>query len=267
MTSSGAAGIQLLVAHFALTLARVLPIVVLAPFLGGRATSPAVRVGLAAGVAALALPHAPPPSGEEWLTPIPFVALIFVEAARGLALGFAAALVFWLAESAGRALDIARGANLAEVQAPALGHRASPLGQLVSLLLLVVFCRLDGPSRFLASVFESFRLVPVGGSTSSPTVPLDAGTVERLVVHFGDLTRAVLGLVLPGLAAALLVDLVFGAFNRIAPALNAYFLALGGKALAVVAMLALTLTVVAAEAPALIDRTLALVGQLAGARE
>jgi flagellar biosynthetic protein FliR len=249
-----------LLAQLALTLARVLPITVLAPFLGGRTVPPLVRVGMAVSIAILALPHATLPRDAAWLEPYAYAGLLVGETARGLAIGFATTLVFWLAESAGRALDVARGANLAEVQAPGLGHRASPLGQFAFLLFLVVFCRLDGPAHFLSSIFESFRSIPVGA-------PVDASTPEALLRHAGELFGAVSGLVLPGLVAALLVDLVFGAFNRIAPALNAYFLALGGKALAVVGMLMVTLGVVVDRAPVLLARTLSFVAKLARGSE
>lgn len=213
-----------------LVLIRVVPIIFQAPFLGGKLVPAETRMGLSLGLAILVYPFAIRGLGVGiGLNALTYLVLLLKELFIGFVIGYVASELFYAMEIGGRAVDVMRGANQAEVQVPELQLRASPVGQLNFQLLLVIFCVLDGHTYFIESVIESFRLVPVD------TFPQFRGGFE----HFVDLVLSFVSgifaiafaLVFPALFASFLTDVVFGMFNRIAPQLNAYFMAMGVKAM------------------------------------
>ena len=214
----------------AMLLIRIVPIVLQTPFLGGKLVPTETRIGLSVGLAFLVWPYAPSGmTGPLDAGPMTLIVLMGKELFIGFTLGFLAAELFYFMEVAGRALDVMRGSNMAEVQVPELQLRASPVGQFNFQLLLVVFCALNGHGYFIESVIESFRLVPVDGW------PAFSGgfaeMVDLILTYTASLFKIAFALVFPALFASFLVDVVFGMFNRIAPQLNAYFMAMGVKAM------------------------------------
>jgi flagellar biosynthesis protein FliR len=212
------------------------------PFLGGKLVPPETRIGLAFGLAILVFPYAVSSmEGPMDLNPIVYVVLMLKELFVGYVIGFVAAELFYAMEIAGRALDIMRGSNMAEVQVPELQLRASPIGEFNFQLLLVVFCALNGHGHFIESVVESFRLIPLDGWPSLGAHSFE-DMVNEVMLFSNNLFSLAFALVFPGLFTVFVVDLVFGMFNRIAPQLNAYFMAMGVKAMGGIAMFMFTLT-------------------------
>lgn len=229
-----------------LILFRSLPIVFVTPFLGGKLVPPEVRMALALGLTILVFPFAHAGMSSEilqvnWLA---FIILLGKELFIGFVLGFLATELFYAMEIAGRGLDVLRGSNMAEVQVPELQLRVSPIGQFNFQLLLVIFCVLNGHGHFLQSVILSFELVPLDGWPQFEAAQW-ATWIDAIVAYTASLFGIAFKLVFPGMFAAFLVDVVFGMFNRIAPQLNAYFMAMGVKALSglIMFMFALNLMV------------------------
>lgn len=228
-----------------LIMARVIPIIVQTPFLGGKLVPPETRIGLSVGLAVLVFPFARA-SLEAPIdaSGIVFIVLMFKELFLGFVIGFVATELFYAMEIAGRGLDTLRGSNMAEVQVPELGFRASPVGQFNFQLLLVVFCSLNGHGYFIESVSLSFEVVHLDAFPAMTIIGWD-GFIDELLKYTTSLFGIAFALVFPGMFAAFLVDVVFGMFNRIAPQLNAYFMAMGVKAMSGLAlfMFAMTLMV------------------------
>jgi flagellar biosynthetic protein FliR len=221
---------------------RAVAIVFQVPFLGGKLVPPETRIGLAFGLAILVYPYAVGSMvGPMDMNPIVYVVLMLKELFVGFVIGFIASELFYAMEVAGRSLDIMRGSNMAEVQVPELQLRASPIGEFNFQLLLIVFCALNGHGHFIESVAESYRIVPLDGWPSLGAHNLEDMTTEILKYTSG-LFALAFALVFPGLFSAFVVDIVFGMFNRIAPQLNAYFMAMGIKAMAGIAMFMFTLS-------------------------
>lgn len=213
-----------------LVVVRVLPIIFITPFLGGKLVPAETRLGLSIGLTLLVFPFASEGAASALeLNAVAYLFLLLKEMFLGFVIGFLAAELFYAMEIGGRAVDVMRGANQAEVQVPELQLRVSPVGQFSFQLLLVVFCTLNGHGHFIQSVIESFALVPVD------TFPSFRGGFEHVVDlilrYVSSLFGIAFALVFPGLFASFLTDVVFGMFNRIAPQLNAYFMAMGVKAM------------------------------------
>lgn len=212
-----------------LVVIRVLPIIFQTPFLGGKLLPPETRLGLSFGLTALVFPFAAGGAGATDFNAAAYLALLLKELFLGFVIGFLAAKLFYAMEIGGRAVDVMRGSNQAEVQVPELQLRVSPVGQFSFQLLLVVFCAINGHGYFIQSVIESFEVVPVD---AFPTFRGDfAHVVDLILGYASSLFKIAFALVFPGLFASFLTDVTFGMFNRIAPQLNAYFMAMGVKAM------------------------------------
>ncbi len=224
----------------ALMLMRVLPIVFQTPFLGGKLVPNETRMGIALGLVILIWPYAATNVVVGDFNPVVLITLMFKEIFIGFVIGFVAAELFYAMEIGGRALDTMRGSNMAEVQVPELALRVSPVSQFGFQMLLVIFCVLNGHGHFIESIIQSFMLVPID------QFPAMTGGFVHLVDSILSYTQSLFGiafaLVFPGLFAAFMVDVVFGMFNRIAPQLNAYFMAMGVKAMSGLAMFMFALT-------------------------
>ena len=228
----------------ALCAARIIPVLVVAPFLGGRLVPPVVKVGLAVAVALLIWPQALRGVVLPQLGPVHVVLLLAKEAFVGLSLGLCAALVFLAAEAAGQLIDTARGASMAESLVPQSGTRASPVADLYLQLAVVVFLALGGHRLFLQALARSYEVVPL---TALPSTAGLTALALGVIDMTGQMLLVAVGLATPVLLAAVLTDLAFGLVNRVAPQLNAWILGMPAKALVGAALVLLTLSLVAGE--------------------
>ena len=246
-----------------LILIRLVAIVFQTPFLGGKLVPLETRMGLSVGLTILIWPYATSgQTGPLAINELTIIVLMLKELFIGFVIGFLAAELFYFMEVAGRALDVMRGSNMAEVQVPELQLRVSPIGQFNFQLLLVVFCTLNGHGYFIESLIESFRVVPVDGW---PTFTLGMEHfVDQILQHTASLFKIAFALVFPGIFAAFLVDVVFGMFNRIAPQLNAYFMAMGIKALSGMALFMFALSLMMGELAHRMEDTLLFVRRIVG---
>ena len=176
---------------------------------------------------------------------MPFLMLMMKETLIGLCLGFCASHIFTAMEVAGRLIDTARGAAMGEVMVPSTKLRATVLGSMYQQLLVVFFVSLGGYRLFFEAYFDSFVRLPLTGGI------LMAPGFNPLVAYICRASAEILSvgtiLAAPAVAATFITDLVFGILNRVAPQLNAYFLAMPVKAMGALAMILIGL-------PAIIDR-------------
>ena len=223
---------------------RILPIVFITPFLGGKLVPATTKMGIAFALGFLLWPAVvgtvTTPMAN--LSAVVFIPLMLKELFIGYVIGFVGAEMFYAMEIGGRVLDVMRGSNMAEVQVPELGFRASPLGLFLFQILLIVFIGVGGHRLFLSAFIDSYALVRID---QFPT--LSGGffeLVDAIMRYTASLFAIAFALVFPGIFATFMTDVVFGMLNRIAPQLNAYFMAMGVKAMSAIALLLFSLTLV-----------------------
>lgn len=229
---------ELLIA--ALMMSRTVTLVLFTPWLGGKLIPPEIKMGVSVLLVVLLWPLARSSMTDPIPTQaLPYVLLMCKEVLIGFVLGFIASKIFWAAEVAGRLSDTVRGASMAEVMVPQSGERATPIGDLYYQLLIVLFLAVGGHRIFIEAYFWSFKTIPIEKS-------LDFG--PRLIPFFEHMVRVgvdvlLLGTMLaaPVIAATFITDLVFGILNRVAPTLNAYFMAMPVKAMAGVVLIMVAL--------------------------
>ncbi len=187
-------------------------------------------MGLSLGLSGiiLALGHGEPSVTlyfANWI----YIALLLKELLVGFFIGFIASELFYAMDSAGRALDVARGFHQVETKLPGLNGYSTPIGQLNFQLLLINFGMMNGHIYFIENIMNSFHTLPVY------SLPDLGGGLDILFLTIMKYSSGLLSLgpalVFPGLFAVFLTDVIFGICNHIAPQLRAYFIAMGVKSI------------------------------------
>jgi flagellar biosynthetic protein FliR len=209
-----------------LVLARTVPMLLLNPILGGHAVPGRVKMSVSMVLALFLVPlfdSAP----VEMPAMATYVALFLKELSIGAGIGVFSGLVFWGIATAGRLIDVQRGANLGETLVYQLRAQSSALGTFYMQLAIVAFLVLGGHHLFLRAWYESFRMVPPwsfpGWTAAEPA--LFAAVMDASARMFG------IGLLLggPPLLALVLTDVAFGLLNRVAPQINVFMLSMPAK--------------------------------------
>jgi len=209
---------------FFLTLARLLPILTLVPFLGAKNLPMMLRMMFGLSLVAIFLPqniltiHGNIPYGGL------FIGYMCKELLIGLVLGILAAVPFFIAQMAGTLIDHSRGSSSLQVNDPTTQTQTGPLGILYNYVLIAVFFSLNGPFIFFDGIADSYQLMPVDKffnpaffQSNTPFWKLIFGLLQ----HVMDLA---VQLSAPALIGILLTDMFLGIANRLASQVQIVFL-------------------------------------------
>lgn len=221
-----------------LILARTLPIIFLAPFLGGQMVPSELKMGLSVGLAVIVWPLARAAVMHELPMDAWSVLLLMMkETLVGFCIGFSASHIFTAMEVAGRLIDTARGAAMGEVMLPSTKQKATAIGSLYQQLLVVFFVTLGGLRIFFEIYLDSFASIPI--TSGIPATPGYTPVAQYMCVTSAQILYTATILAAPAVAATFITDVVFGILNRVAPQLNAYFLSMPVKAVGALALMLL----------------------------
>jgi len=227
-----------LLALFFLTLARLLPIVALAPFFGSRTVPRTIRMMFGVALAAVFLPQNLMATHTEIPFALPFVGLLTKELLIGTVLGFLASVPFFIAQMAGGLIDHQRGAASLQMADLITQNQTSQIGLLYNYMLLVIFFSLNGPFLFLDGLATSYQLVPALDLISpiffSPHTPF----WKQMIALFSTMMTLAIQLSAPALIGILLTDMFLGIANRLAPQVQIVFLGISLKSWVGIALLA-----------------------------
>ena len=166
------------------------------------------------------------------------LSILTKEAILGLILGYIAALPFWVAEGVGFFIDNQRGAAMASTVNPLLGEQSSPLGILMTQIMVMIFVTSGALSLLIFTLAQSYILWPVGELWPSIFVDLDVFILGQL----DHLMRSVIVLSAPVVLAMFLSEFALALISRFAPQLNVFFLAMPVKSAVAFLVLLLYLT-------------------------
>lgn len=215
---------------FSLIAARMVTMVTLVPFLGSKNAPGPVKIGISLLLTLIVWPLAtanlqgPIPS-----TLVPYLVMMMKEVFVGFALGFVTAQIFYAVEMAGQIIDITRGANQVQLLVPELSERSSPYGDMNYQIALILFLSTGLHGIFFEGLVQSFISVPI-----NQMPPFSAGSAafyNEFMFLFSEIFKIAVTLALPVAAVCLITNLSFGLINRIAPQINAYFLAMPATAI------------------------------------
>ena len=203
---------------FALVLARVAPLFLIAPLFSSKSFPPRVR-----GVAAVALaigisPAATTVLGDEripdgiWA----MAGLVSKEMLVGLAFAFGIAALFAAMSAAGAILDLSIGFSLGGVVDPLTGTQSSLLQQLYAMIGVMVFIAIGGDSWVIAGLARSYEAVPL----------LDTPQIGSLTaaaqLAFSGVFVAAIQICAPVLLALIITDVAIGVVSKVVPQLNVF---------------------------------------------
>jgi flagellar biosynthetic protein FliR len=193
---------------------RILALLTAAPVLSMRAIPARLRIGLAIVIAATLAPSvaAPVPIDLVSWGGLGFVAQ---EVAVGLAIGFAARLVFAAFNLAGEVIGLQMGLSFAGFFDPQ-GAQATAVGSFMNTLATLVFVALNGPLLLIAATLRSFGTLPVGG------VPFEFAARMHPVALGAEVFALGLLIAVPFLALILFINLMLGVMSRVAPQLSLF---------------------------------------------
>lgn len=201
-------------AALALVLARVGGLTITAPAWGAPGLGWRLRVGLTLLVTLAILPAVEPSLSRPSRLGLPLAVGVGGEAAVGLAMGLAFALVLAAARQAGDLLGSQAGLAAAAVYDPDAGEGLTPLGHLYGLIALGVFVALDGPLRLVSTLIESYGGFPAGETG------LTAESVGRLFAQVGWTLGLALRAAAPAGVALMAAGIALGLLARLGGALQ-----------------------------------------------
>jgi flagellar biosynthetic protein FliR len=205
---------------FGLIVTRLVTAITLTPFMGGKAVSPQVKVGLSVLISILVFPTLAPHLNAGELSSLRVMCLLIKEAVIGSTIGFISQIIFQSVQMAGATMDYSRGMSQATFFAPQLENNVSLLGQLQLQASLVLFLVLNGHLLFLRALAGSFQKMPLldfpqfsGGTMAA---------MEQMARYTGESLLIAVQLSAPVLLALFLVDVSFGAIGKVASGLNVH---------------------------------------------
>lgn len=194
---------------------RIFTMLLLTPFLGGRAVPGRIRFLTSAVLASFVYFFV-----QDYLVnKIPddnglIIALFFKEIFFGMAVGITAIMTFYAIEAGGRIVDSQRGSANAQIFLPALGQ-VSIFGLFQFWVGLSIFLAIGGHTVFLKAFFDSFATLPV---YAMPSIDPGLSPFLKLLIRMSaDVLILGMQLSAPVLIAIFLTDLVLGIANKMAP--------------------------------------------------
>lgn len=231
-TGSGIGVISLLF----LFLARMLPIIALAPFFGARVLPHPVKVTFAISLWVIFLPQLL----QTIKTPLDFnldlVFLLFKEVFVGFAIGFIISMPFTIVQNVGIIIDHQRGGASLMVNDPTIQNQSSPLGTLFNFVLIYLFFTIDGPFIFIDAIATSYEIIPVDAFFNTHFFLKGSGFWQNQIGLFNKVMVLSIQLATPALLAILMTDVFLGIANRLAPQVQITFLGMPLKSLLALAV-------------------------------
>lgn len=234
---------------------RITAAVSAAPVFGNRSVPARVKLALALALTLAIAPALPPPPALD-PTSGPGILLVAKEVFVGLAFGFALRLALLVMELAGQLVAHLMGLGFAALVDPQNGIDVPVLSQLYIVLATLVFLGLDGHLVIVATLAESFRVIPVAAD------PLALGSLWQITGDIGWVFAAALRLALPAIVTLLIVNLAFGVISRAAPQLHIIVIGFPMTLVFGFVVILLTYGVVVAEIPGVFEQSVRATGAL-----
>ena len=198
---------------FALISARVSGMVLIAPLWSMPGMPRAVRAGVVVLLSLLLMPLAPQlrvPDATLAL-PLPIAGEVMV----GLLIGLTAAVLVHGATLAGEVISIQMGLSVGHALAPMPELEVSSVGQLQSILALLVYASMGGHLMLIRGLADSLTVLPPG------TLPSFDAAGRSAAMLAGTLFTCALRVAGPVMVALLLANLAIAILGRAVPQINA----------------------------------------------
>lgn len=207
-----------LVAGFFFPLARILAFFAVAPLFSNVALPRRIRLILGLVVTFALMPLAAVPPG---LVPASGAGLLIL--AQQVLIGIAMGLVFQVTMAsialAGELISMQMGLGFSTMYDPTNAAQTTVIAEVITLLTTLVFLSMNGHLILMATLAESFSVLPIGGSP--PGLAFHNAENWRVVAEWGaHLFYVGLLLSLPVVVALTIINMALAILARAAPQLN-----------------------------------------------
>ena len=213
MISLTTAQLNAWIAAFLFPLARILALLAAAPPFNNPGLTTRVRLmlGLAIAMAVVpalpAMPDVEPASGMGLL-------VFAQQLLTGFAIGFTLRLVFNAVDMAGAMIGYQMGLGFATSYDPQNASQSPVVSEFIGILALLSFLSINGHLMVLATLVQSFSLIPVGAGSLAAASWLNIAHAGGVIFTSG------VFLALPIVIALLITNIALGVLGRVAPQLN-----------------------------------------------
>ncbi len=212
-----------------LAMARLLPIMVLAPFFGTKSVPNAIKIMFSLALVAIILPQILLSLKAEIPFDILFIGYFIKELFLGFVLGFLVAIPFYVAQGSGSLTDFMRGAQSLQVTDPTTSSQTGPVGILYNYVLIAIFFIIGGPFLFIEAVGKSFSLIPINHFFNPGFFTLKLPFWQLIVGLLNYILGMSIQLAAPALIGVLMAEMFLGIANRLAPQIQIVFLGISLK--------------------------------------
>lgn len=223
----------------ALIMARIMPIVILAPYIGGKTVPGQVKMGIGVVFTIVIFPFVSNVSVST--DSVIFVVLMLKEVFIGATIATISAFAFDAARAAGTYLDTASGTAQAQIFVPQIEQRVSIFADLNFQLCVLFFLALNGHHLIIEALFLSFQTLPIEGW---PRFSHGMWPVFETIIRVGaDIFIVAVSLAAPAAIAAFMTDVSLGLINKVAPQVQVFFISMSIKPTVVCVLSLCALTV------------------------
>lgn len=200
------------VTSFLLLLLRFTGVMFFFPFFENQLISASIKGALIFFLTILFLPVVPPQEPPTAISA--FIAAGLSEIMLGFLASVVLQIVFGMISFGGEITSFAMGLTMASAFDPVTGAQKPIVGQLITLLALLVMLALDIHHLFFLFVAESLRQIPLGGFALAPDI------ATYTLKAFANLFLIGFTMAFPIVALILLSDIIFGMIGKAHPQFN-----------------------------------------------
>ncbi len=224
---------------------RIMGFIMVAPVIGSQLVPARLRIVVAVAVALIISPLLPAMPAVEALS---LAALVIVaqQVLIGVALGFFLQMVFQTLVLAGQMIAMQMGLGFAAMMDPSNGVSVTVVSSFYLMFVTALFIALDGHLVMVEVLVDSFYTMPIGDNTGFLLSP-----VMAIVNSISWIFASAMVIALPAISALLITNFAFGIMTRAAPQLNIFALGFPVALLFGLALIWLTLPMLADSASAL----------------
>lgn len=217
MISITTAQLDALIAAFAFPLARILGFIATAPLWSSTGIPRRVRLILGLAITIAIAPALPPMPAVAPGT-LAGLWILALQMLTGIAMGFAAKIVFAATDLAGEYIGFQMGLSFATFYDPLSASQTPVIAEFINLLTLLLFLSVNGHLIYVATLAQSFQAIPVEATILGKGSWLNLAELGAKIFSIGLL------LALPVIVALTITNIALAVLTRAAPQLNIFSL-------------------------------------------
>lgn len=204
---------------------RFFALLMVAPMFSSNVIPNTVKLGLSFIATAVIFPLVANTKVQAAPTIVEYFLTIVNEALIGIFIGFLMSIIFTSYQVMASFFEIQMGFGITEAVDPISQVTTPVMGQLQSLMAILIFFAIDGQYLVIRTLYYSFQSIPVL-SESSKAVFISSfqGVIDRIIYYMSSLFSVALSLSLPIMLTLFLLSLSLGLLAKAAPQMNVLML-------------------------------------------